>query len=51
MPFAKVNGIELYYETHGSGPALVFAHGGRRKPSQLVATGAGLCFTLYRGHI
>ncbi len=28
MPFAKVNGIELYYETHGSGPALVFAHGG-----------------------
>ena len=28
MPFAKVNGIDLYYETHGSGPALVFAHGG-----------------------
>jgi len=28
MPFAKINGIELYYETHGSGPALVFAHGG-----------------------
>ena len=27
MPFAPVNGIELYYEVHGSGPALVFAHG------------------------
>ncbi|MBF6600567.1 MAG: alpha/beta hydrolase [Dehalococcoidia bacterium] len=27
MPFAPVNGIELYYETHGSGPPLVFAHG------------------------
>ena len=27
MPFAKVNGIDLYYETAGSGPALVFAHG------------------------
>ncbi|NOT53147.1 MAG: alpha/beta fold hydrolase [Deltaproteobacteria bacterium] len=28
MPFAPINGIDLYYETHGSGPALVFAHGG-----------------------
>jgi 3-oxoadipate enol-lactonase len=28
MPFAHVNGIELYYESHGEGPALVFAHGG-----------------------
>jgi 3-oxoadipate enol-lactonase len=28
MPFAAVNGIDLYYETHGEGPALVFAHGG-----------------------
>lgn len=27
MPFAKVNGVELYYEVHGEGPALVFAHG------------------------
>lgn len=27
MPFAKVNGTDLYYETHGSGPPLVFAHG------------------------
>jgi 3-oxoadipate enol-lactonase len=27
MPFAKVNGIELYYEEHGEGPPLVFAHG------------------------
>ena len=28
MPFASINGIELYYEVHGQGPALVFAHGG-----------------------
>ncbi len=27
MPFAPVNGIELYYEAHGSGPAILFAHG------------------------
>jgi 3-oxoadipate enol-lactonase len=27
MPFAPVNGIELYYEVHGSGPTVVFAHG------------------------
>ena len=27
MPKAKINGIELYYETHGEGPAIVFAHG------------------------
>jgi 3-oxoadipate enol-lactonase len=27
MPFAPVNGIELYYESHGEGPAVVFAHG------------------------
>jgi 3-oxoadipate enol-lactonase len=28
MPLAHINGIELYYEVHGEGPALVFAHGG-----------------------
>ncbi|HZP45179.1 MAG TPA: alpha/beta hydrolase [Candidatus Binataceae bacterium] len=28
MPFAKINGIELYYELHGAGPDLVLAHGG-----------------------
>ena len=28
MPFASINGIELYYEVHGQGPALVLAHGG-----------------------
>jgi 3-oxoadipate enol-lactonase len=28
MPLARINGIELYYEVHGEGPALVFAHGG-----------------------
>jgi 3-oxoadipate enol-lactonase len=27
MPKAKVNGVEIYYETHGEGPAVVFAHG------------------------
>jgi len=28
MPLARINGIELYYEIHGEGPALVLAHGG-----------------------
>jgi 3-oxoadipate enol-lactonase len=28
MPRAPINGVQLYYEEHGSGPALVFAHGG-----------------------
>ncbi|MBF6559852.1 MAG: alpha/beta hydrolase [Candidatus Binataceae bacterium] len=28
MPYARVNGIELYYESHGEGPAIVLAHGG-----------------------
>src|SRR5215469_3892540 len=28
MPLAKINGIDLYYETHGQGPAIVLAHGG-----------------------
>jgi 3-oxoadipate enol-lactonase len=28
VPHARINGIDLYYETHGEGPALVLAHGG-----------------------
>ena len=27
MPFAPINGIDLYYEIHGAGPAVLFAHG------------------------
>jgi pimeloyl-ACP methyl ester carboxylesterase len=27
MPFANVNGIDLYYEVHGEGPPIAFAHG------------------------
>src|SRR3712207_6091053 len=27
MPFLTTGGARLYYETHGSGPAIVFAHG------------------------
>jgi 3-oxoadipate enol-lactonase len=27
MPFLERDGARLYYETHGTGPALVFAHG------------------------
>ena len=27
MPWAPVNGIDIYYEVHGSGPAVLFAHG------------------------
>ena len=27
MPYAAINGIELYYESHGKGVPVVFAHG------------------------
>ena len=27
MPYAPINGIELYYESHGEGPPIIFAHG------------------------
>ncbi|MGI8551409.1 MAG: alpha/beta fold hydrolase [Dehalococcoidia bacterium] len=27
MPTAHLNGIDLYYESHGNGPAILFAHG------------------------
>ena len=27
MPLARINGIELYYESHGEGPAVIMAHG------------------------
>jgi 3-oxoadipate enol-lactonase len=27
MPKASINGIELYYKSHGEGPAITFAHG------------------------
>lgn len=27
MPFAAINGFDFYYESHGTGPAVVFAHG------------------------
>ncbi|MGE0875365.1 MAG: alpha/beta fold hydrolase [Burkholderiales bacterium] len=27
MPHVRVNGIDLYYESHGEGPAVVFLHG------------------------
>lgn len=28
MPLAPVNGIDLYYESHGEGPAIILSHGG-----------------------
>jgi len=27
MPYAPVNGTQMFYESHGDGPAIVFAHG------------------------
>jgi len=27
MPYARVRGVDLYYEEHGEGPPLIFAHG------------------------
>ena len=27
MPVLTTSGTDLYYETHGSGPAIIFAHG------------------------
>ena len=27
MPTAPINGIEMYYEIHGSGQPIVFSHG------------------------
>ena len=27
MPYAQINGIDLYYEVHGAGPPILFAHG------------------------
>ena len=27
MPTAKLNGIDIYYEEHGSGPAIIPTHG------------------------
>jgi 3-oxoadipate enol-lactonase len=28
VPYLQLDGCDLYYETHGDGPALMFAHGG-----------------------
>ena len=33
--YASVNGIDLYYETHGSGRPLVLLHGGLTSPDVL----------------
>ena len=40
MPFASVNGIEIYHEVHGSGPPLLYISGTgndlRRAPASLL---------------
>ena len=28
MPYAAVNGLDMYYEVHGDGPPLLLLHGG-----------------------
>ena len=28
MPYAAINGLNMYYETHGEGPPLLLLHGG-----------------------
>lgn len=47
MPKVKINGIELYYETHGEGPPIVLAHvaGGNHLSwwQQIPATFVGHC--------
>ena len=27
MPYGEINGTQMFYESHGDGPAIVFAHG------------------------
>ena len=37
MPYLNLNGINTYYEVHGSGPPVVFIHGGYGGPSSTLA--------------
>ena len=42
MPKAPINGIELYYESHGAGPGVVVRPRARWQPSELVAAGGAV---------
>ena len=39
MPYAAINGIEFYYEVHGQGAPVVFAHG----PGATTQSGTSKC--------
>lgn len=45
--YARVNGLEMYYEMHGEGPPLVLLHGGL---STIDATFGGVLSTLAESH-
>ena len=44
MPTATLNGIDVYYEEHGSGPAIILTHG----LGQIAALGTPLATPLAR---
>ena len=42
MPYAPVNGLEMYYEAHGEGPPLVLLHGAYHNADAMAPLATGL---------